>query len=276
MRDLHAGAFVTSYTRLKGTRRSRTAFGDDADARRLDKATLAADEMPEATLRAARSSGVFLHELLERLPLDSFVVAASFEEWRARPAVVAVVEEALAVHRVEPAQRTHAERLVWAAYTTTVALPGGDRLDGIARAAHVVREMDFVYPILQESAPPGRAERGYVRGSVDVALSHRGVTYFVDWKSDSLASYAPDALARHVAAHYADQVKLYAMAVTKLLGVRTRQDHDERFGGLLYCFLRGFEGGGAGVWSARPSWDDLVAWEIELRDLGTRAKGRST
>ena len=70
----------------------------------------------------AALSGVI--ELLERLPLDSFS-APSFDAWRGRPAVAALVEEALAVHRVDPAQRGHSERLVWAAYTTAVALPGG-------------------------------------------------------------------------------------------------------------------------------------------------------
>lgn len=276
LRDRHAGAIVTSYTRLKGARDARSAWSEEDDARRIEKATQAVDDVPEATLRAARSSGVFLHELLERVPIDSFAVADSIDSWRARPAVVALVDEAIAVHRVDPVQRRHAERLVWAAYTTAVTLPGGDRIDGIARAARVVREMDFVYPIPDAASGSARTERGYVRGSVDVAFTHGGVTYFVDWKSDSLASYAPDALARHVASHYEDQVKLYALAVAKLLGIRAREEHAARFGGLFYCFLRGFAAGANGVWSAQPSWDDLVAWERELGARRSWVAGRAT
>ncbi len=104
-----------------------------------------------------------------------------------------------------------------------------------------------------------------MRGSLDLAFEHQGLTYFVDWKSDSLVSYEPDALGRHVAARYADQVKLYALAVVRLLRVRTRADHVARFGGLLYCFLRGFGAHGHGVWSSCPSWDEVLAWDDELR-----------
>ncbi len=276
LRDRHAGAIVTSYTRLKGARDARLAWSEEDESRRIDKATQAVDDLPEATLRGARSSGVFLHELLERVPIDSFTVAGSVDEWRARPAVAALVDEAIAVHRVDPAQRGHAERLVWTAYTTAVTLPGGNRIDGIAKAPRVVREMDFVYPIPHGASGSTGAERGYVRGLIDLAFSLGDVTYFVDWKSDSLSSYAPDALARHVGAHYGDQVKLYALAVVKLLGIRTREEHDARFGGLFYCFLRGFAGSGSGVWSARPSFDDLVAWERELGDRRSWIAGRTT
>lgn len=111
-----------------------------------------------------------------------------------------------------------------------------------------------------------------MRGSLDLAFEHDGLTYFADWKSDSLASYAPEALARHVATHYMEQAKLYALAIVRLLGVRSREEHDARFGGLLYCFLRGF-GEAGGVWSARPEWDEIVAWDESLgarREWGLR------
>jgi exodeoxyribonuclease V beta subunit len=92
-----------------------------------------------------------------------------------------------------------------------------------------------------------------------------GVVYFVDWKSDSLASYAPDAVHRHVSAYYEVQARLYSVAIAKLLGVRTADEHDSRFGGMFYCFLRGFDARGNGVWSARPRWQQVLGWEGELR-----------
>ena len=39
--------------------------------------------------------------------------------------------------------------------------------------------------------------------------------------------------------------------------------------GLLYVFLRGLEPGGVGIWSARPGWADVDAWD---RALGVRAR----
>jgi len=139
-----------------------------------------------------------------------------------------------------------------------VSLPHGASLTGLAQAARVVREMEFVFPVADAGV--------FVRGSLDLAFEHRGLTYFVDWKSDSLASYAPDALRRHVAAHYGDQVDLYTLAIGKLLGVASAKDHARRFGGLLYCFLRGLDGEGAGVWTSRPGWDEVRASEVALRE----------
>lgn len=208
-----------------------------------------------STLRSARASGVFVHEVLERVPLASF--AGDFEGWRARPDVSALFDEAIAVHRVDPAQREHAERLVWAAYTTQLALPDAAPLARIADAERVVREMEFVFPVPET--------RVFVRGLLDLAFEHGGRTYFVDWKTDALPSYAPEAVRAHVHDHYDEQVRLYALAVVKLLGLSTYEHHGARFGGILYVFLRGLDAEGRGVWSSRPAWDEVLAWDGALR-----------
>ncbi|MDP9036908.1 MAG: UvrD-helicase domain-containing protein, partial [Myxococcota bacterium] len=273
LRENRAGAFVTSYTRMKSGRGSvRVASIDDPDEDRREKAVDATDELSPTSLRAARTSGIFLHELLERVPVESFA-AASFEPWRLRPEVSSLVAEAVAIHRIEGSQREHAEQMVWRAYTTPLDLPDGRRVDGIARAARVVREMDFVFPILGpvEATTAGvtsgvaMSPRGYLRGSIDVAFEHAGVTYFVDWKSDSLNSFEPESLARHARTFYEQQAQLYTLAIVKLLGIGSREEHAARFGGVLYCFLRGMGSSGRGIWTLRPSWDEVLGWERALR-----------
>jgi exodeoxyribonuclease V beta subunit len=269
LRERHAGAIVTSYTRMKGARgASRSTWIEEAEDRRAEKAGEAADEALPTTLRATRASGVFVHEVLERVALASFA-SPTREAWRARAEVAALFDEAMAVHRVDPAQREHAEQLVWTAYTTPLALPGGVVLARLADAARVVREMDFVFPV-------AAAMPVYVRGSLDLAFEHGVLTYFADWKTDALASYDPAALGRHVEAHYAEQVQLYALAIVKLLGVATREEYEARFGGLLYGFLRGLDADGRGLWSARPSWDEVLAWEQALRARRSWGGGRGT
>jgi exodeoxyribonuclease V beta subunit len=253
LRESRAGAVVTSYTRLRAG--ARASWVDEPETRRAEKGADAVDEVPGATLTSSRASGVFVHEVLERVQLASFTVP--FEAWRARDDVRALFDETIAVHRVEPDQRPHAERLVWNAYATPVVLPDGRTLARLADAARVVREMDFVFPVAES--------RLYVRGSIDLAFEHEGLTYFVDWKTDSLATYDPARLDAHVRDHYEDQVELYTLAVVKLLGVSNAQEHEARFGGLLYCFLRGVGEQGGGVWTARPSWKDLATWETALR-----------
>ncbi len=255
LRESRAGAVVTSYTRMHAGRFGARAAWAEPTERRIEKAAEELDAARPVALRSARTSGVFVHEVLERVPLASFA-APDFAAWRALPEVAAIVEDAMAVHRVAPEQREHAERLVWLAFTTPVALPGGATLARIADADRVVREMEFVFAVTGNGA--------YVRGSLDLAFEHRGRTYFVDWKTDSLGSYARAALAEHVEAHYADQVHLYALATVKLLGIATKAEHEARFGGLLYCFLRGFDERGAGLWSARPNWEDVAAWDEAL------------
>jgi exodeoxyribonuclease V beta subunit len=265
LRARQAGAFVTSYTRMKG---DIAALHPEFAVRSFAPlARDAEDSILETELRPARTSGVFLHEVLERVPLISFQLAGAFDEWRSRVDVSSVFDETMAVNRIDRAQREHAERLVWAAYTTPLTLSDGTRLKNIATAARVVREMGFVFPMEAgaDAAIPVRSTPGFVRGSIDLAFEHERVTYFVDWKTDSLASYSREAITRHVRAHYETQAQLYAVAVCKLLGVRTRHEHETRFGGMLYCFLRGLDCDGHGLWFARPSWDSVREWEQAIR-----------
>jgi exodeoxyribonuclease V beta subunit len=243
------------------------------DEPRAEKALDVTDDTIVTPLRSARASGIFLHEALERVPIGSFGGANGLDAWRERADVGSVFDEAMATHRIDRAQRKHAENLVWAAYTTPMALPRGRRIAGLAFADRLVREMEFVFPIPEGSHPtlaepawhPVQVERGYVRGSLDLAFDEGGMTYFVDWKSDSLRSYAPEALARHVSDHYTEQAALYALCIVKLLGIHSAEDYERRFGGLLYCFLRGLDAAGNGVWSAYPTWNDVLASESALR-----------
>jgi hypothetical protein len=52
-----------------------------------------------------------------------------------------------------------------------------------------------------------------------------------------------------------------------MLGVHDRSGCEERFGGFLYCFLRGMRAPGSGVegvYARRPDWTEIEAWEEEL------------
>ena len=233
-------------------------------------ATPEAEALP-TTLRGARGSGVFLHEILERVPIASFSQSGDLAAWRARGEVAALVGEAMATHRVAPAQRDHSERLVWTAYTTPIRLLGGGRVERLAAAPRLVREMRYVFPVRAGDRAGGHEERPsagrpdvYVRGSLDLVFEHQGRAYFVDWKSDTLPSYAAADLAPHVSENYREQLGLYALALVKLLGARTEDEYLARFGGAIYCFLRGLDGDGGGLWSARPSWAEIMGWSEDL------------
>ena len=273
LRAAHAGFTITSYTRMKQAQKRATELSvEDFTA----EAPSLRPELAENELPAGAQAGIFLHEVLERVRLETFAQARTFDGWRELPPVRELLSAVARKHDREPRHLGHAARLVHTALTAPVELDGA-RLDGgMAGAARVVREMEFLYPHPEASHPRpfarlpagGRLEivRGYVKGFVDVVFEHGGRAFFADWKSDLLLSYEDAALAAHVDEHYRLQAQLYSLALVKLLDIRDAATYEARFGGMLYCFLRGMRSGDgrAGVRFQRPGWDELCGWEEQL------------
>jgi exodeoxyribonuclease V beta subunit len=128
----------------------------------------------------------------------------------------------------------------------------------VARAENVAREMEFLFPF---PAAAGGADRGYVKGFVDVIFQHQGRVYFGDWKTDRLASWDEASVEAHVAKNYALQEQLYALALVRMLGVATAADYEARFGGTLYLFVRGLPGA---IRSRRPTFAEIALWQDEI------------
>jgi exodeoxyribonuclease V beta subunit len=260
-RRLCAGITMTSYSRMK-----QAHGGYQPPTEVLDESAPPAPEIPADPLRlpGGALSGIFLHAVLEKVPLESLVDAPTALAWAARPEVSALFEANLRRHDRDPAHREDAERLVHAALTTPLDLPSGGRLRGVASAERVAREVEFLFPF---PAAAGGAEAGFIKGYVDVIFEHQGRTYFGDWKSDLLPDWSPAAVRAHVASNYEQQRRLYALALVKMLGITDEVDYEARFGGTVYVFLRALP---AGLEVGRPTWSDLGRWETELAaDLGT-------
>ena len=90
-----------------------------------------------------------------------------------------------------------------------------------------------------------------LRGFVDLVVEHDGRFWIVDYKSNWLgndaSAYTPDALAASVREHRYDlQYLIYSVALRRLLRARLGPDGVERFGGVLYLYLRGMRSG-AGI-----------------------------
>jgi exodeoxyribonuclease V beta subunit len=283
LRVRHRACEVTSYSRMKrGWAIDPVPIEPDEFRREPggdgDPATLAEGELP-----GGRATGTFLHEIIETVPLDETARSESLDAWRCRDAVASVIDNTLTRHAIDPAFRADAEAMVYHALKADVPLGDGRSIPGLCRGTQSLREMEFLFPFPEDAHPrlsdpvPGKlvVERGFIKGFVDLVVEHEGLVYFADWKSDVLPSYDAGAVAAHVAEAYDLQAQLYSLALVKALGIRSEDDYNRRFGGMVYVFLRGLTRpgpAGQGLHFARPTWADVLRYEQELIGHGERTR----
>lgn len=248
LRRRHRGLVVTSYSRLKSLRGGYRPPIEQPPA-----------DADESLLPGGSAVGVFLHDVLEQVNFETLRPPPPLEAWRARDDVARIFREAMRRNGIESRFRAEAEQLVYAALTSPIAL-GREKLEGgFASLETELREVEFVYPYPETD---GKFRRGFAKGFVDFVFELSGRTYFCDWKSDVLGSFALETLNDHVRRNYVLQAKLYTLALVKMLGVDAEPEYEARFGGIVYCFLRGLPD--EGVYYARPSWSTVATWRDEL------------
>lgn len=268
----HGGLAIDSYTSLQ----RRAAIRDESD-QSIFKYNLDADgeEAPAQDLPGGRAVGIFLHEVIEQVDLAELAATRDLETWRALPNVRDLIATAARRHQVPNAEAwcNRGAEIVFNTLRSPLTL-GPDVVPALAPCPGT-REMEFTFPIpaydhLLLGAKNGdkwKIERGLLVGFVDFVFRFRDRIYFADWKSDLLPSYDPATIATHVADHYSIQARIYTIGIVRLLRIRDRQEYEERFGGLVYAFIRGIEPGGdsrTGVYFHRPSWNEVVSYEQTL------------
>ena len=270
----HRGLMIESYTSLQTARESgvATAFDPDEFKTSVDAIEARTDNVD---LPGGRHVGIFLHEAIEKLDFTSFGDAPDLKSWVQRDDVRELFASAMRRHGVnDPRWLARGCEMVFNALTSPVAL-GEAVLESALYRLPAVREMEFVYPIPEKhhsllgEGPDGawNVGRGYIKGFIDLVFRRDRLIYFADWKGDLLPSYEPAAVAQHVERHYRLQAQIYSVGIVRLLDIHTERDYDLRFGGLLYVFLRGVSqagGGRSGLYFARPSWNEIVAYESDL------------
>jgi len=274
-----AGFVVTSYTGVKRRHGGFVVPEEPADlstANEPGEPTEAAPADP-SELSRGRLSGIFLHAVLEEVPLDGLVRGGSSVQWATRPEIAKLLARLAHRHERDPDQIAHAAHLVHTALVTPVRL-GDCLVPGLGRARPSLRETEFLYPIPERNHPllgvtglaqDGRAwsvERGLVKGFIDYLFEHEGRIYLCDWKGDWLPSWDSDRLRIHCENNYEIQARLYTLAVLRLAGLNDRVAFERRFGGVLYCFLRGMRPGDerAGTYFRRPDWQTAIDWQAEM------------
>ncbi len=240
------------------------------------------DPLPGGT-----ATGLCLHAIFEQL--DFMRVTAA---WQPGPDDVALIDRHAAFYGLyapgSPLAGPRRARIAGLiANSLTRALPGGrptadsglktqDAAFSLASVplADTCREWEFFFrvPCAITLAPfrelgltfkPGSDMRsGFMTGSIDLLFRRDGRFYFADWKTDTLADYAPASLAAAMTArNYLFQAILYAAAVHMHLSqcLGPAYDYDRHFGGGYYFFVRGVDAG-CGVYPFRPRLTELEGW----------------
>jgi exodeoxyribonuclease V beta subunit len=221
--------------------------------------------------------GVAMHDVFER---------CDFAAWRAwRPGQPAPDGQRAAI--VEALQRGGyaqdeledgiAMLTALVGHTLTVALPEGSRLAAVP-AAQRRNEMEFHFAmrptrvdallallhrfgVVGERQAFGARQRleGLMTGLIDLTYQHDGRWYVLDYKSNRLPGYDPDALARAMAhSEYELQALIYTVALHRWLRFRLGEGYDyaRDFGGVRYLFCRGLD-------AARDPSPGVHAWRFD-------------
>ena len=250
----------------------------------------AGDSSAAPELPGGREAGIFLHALIENIPFDE-INNRSFEAWTSMDQAWQQAKIIARRHGFSEQYLPSTLRLVYDALRTPIEVQNCEKTNvlempgGIASGTNHRMEMSFVYPIPEAFHPllainqanfneagalPFQVLRGYVQGLIDITFEHEEKFYLLDWKSDRLSAFDQTALKEHVEANYNIQARLYTLAVVRLLGIKTKEDYETRFGGILYAFMRGIrkadENSEAqeGIWYSQPTWNEITSWEQAL------------
>jgi exodeoxyribonuclease V beta subunit len=279
-KERYAGFEVTSYTRMKAGREDDAVELAPAQALLLSEARAEARALPGANERepGGAAFGVLVHGVLEdlfRVAPGADALAGGPDALVAHPSLRARADAAGAGAR----EREVCASLVARGLATPIVHPLLQLPDGLASVGRRAVEMPFLFPVPEREHPLlGAAnasatgfvvERGFVRGVIDLLFEHDGRVFVLDWKTDRLDAYEPSALGAHVEAEYRVQMALYTLAALRALGISEARQY-ERFGGLLYVFLRGLEASPAGptrgLHGYRPSFEEVLGWERTARE----------
>jgi exodeoxyribonuclease V beta subunit len=310
IKPAHRGVLLTSYTRMNRGKawQAATADLDDGASRRDEEVAAEAEDgfpfpdslglpaldsgegQDQASLPGGRETGIMLHALLEITPAEE-LKDREFASWAADEKVKQRAAAALRRHGFAEMFSDEVLQLVYNALrtplrvenlegTAVLTMPGG-----LASGKRHCPEMFFSYPIPEEfhpllggndgratsdDLPPYRVMRGFLQGLIDLVFEHEKKIYLLDWKSDRLPSYERSVLADHVEKNYDLQARVYSLAVIRLLNISSAKEYEEKFGGILYAFIRGVgaanAGGGEtrGIWFSRPTFEKIAGWERAL------------
>ncbi|MEE2756410.1 MAG: UvrD-helicase domain-containing protein [Myxococcota bacterium] len=280
LRRHHAPWIVTSYSGMKQqaptTPMPISPAKDVNDSPMDDVQDLQLEQHLAKDLPGGKHMGRFLHEVIEELDFKK-LIAQAYPDWARDEQVQWAFEKTMRRHDIDPKWLSDSQGLIYRALSQS--LPLGTAFLPPLASLRCLREMEFIFPIPEHGHPllngteganqSWTVDRGLVKGFIDLIFEYKERYFWLDWKSDRLSQYVASSLHNHVQTNYVIQARLYTIGMVRVLGIKTLEDYERRFGGYLYLFLRGASSEDArssAVYFERPSWADVVAWESSLID----------
>jgi exodeoxyribonuclease V beta subunit len=207
--------------------------------------------------------GSYVHELMEHINLSTFQLAHSFESWLSMDIVDSITTKCFLKWNLNNEDKLLGSKMVYDGLTREFNHKYLDNLNGIYSASQCSREVEFFLPLnhkiknfLQGDLTIDYKD-SYIRGYIDSIIQHQDKIWIIDWKTDRLNSYDQHSLSHMVKERYQLQVKIYTAAVLAIFNITSLEDYKNRFGGVLYVFLRGIDKSDSGIYLSNPKIEDL-------------------
>ena len=234
--NLPRGRPQTSYSRL--ARNEETVLEAESEIVHLGSPPALPDSLSEhhekdgkPALPRGKTTGIFLHELLERIPLPA--VDQSIESFSEDPQVQGFVAKTIARFGFP---RDFADRTIQLLYENLIRkfIPSSTGEKALSACSQISREVEFLYP-----GSSTRHEDSFVTGFWDAVLENENRYFVIDWKSDTLPAYGSAEVYDYSLEKYKIQIEIYSTALRCFLQKYFGEHWRDHYGGLIYVYLRG-------------------------------------
>ena len=275
---------------LPETKQIFLKFNSEEEIKKIENEDQSKHKFKKPELQGGFNTGNLLHALLEHTDFSIIEKSNSMEEWLSIPTVMDQIESFNESYGYSHSVVPKIAKIIWNTLRTQIKLgvtPNSPKLE-LATIKKDLREVNFYFPLfkkvkkignlygnIQNQVEGWNLGKGVLRGSIDFLFEHKGLIYFVDWKSNILSKYDQKSLELEVLRHYELQLQIYTLATCYWFKLNSEEKYNDRFGGAVYLFLRGIEQKSListnpesksteGVYFKRPSWDEMKFFEKKL------------
>ncbi len=219
------------------------------------------DSSSMESLPKGKNSGNMLHQLMEEIPLSHWQGFSSLAEANRDKLLSEALDNALAKYGLSNKYKASAMDILWRSAKSNIQISYKERGSfQLCQITQAIPEMEFHISMGPDNEPFYKgSESNYLLGYMDLVFKLDQQYYVLDWKSNSLDSYGPLALARSMEeSQYNLQAMIYALALHGWLKSKIpNYDPHKHFGGVFYIYMRGMDDKGNGCYFQKPSLEDL-------------------